>query len=48
MNGKCSLECMNGGSCVNGTCMCTSKYIGSSCQYGKTKRKRDNKHCFYV
>ncbi len=36
---NCSSECMNGGSCVNGMCMCTSAYIGPTCQYGKSKKK---------
>lgn len=43
MNGSCSSECMNNGSCVNGMCMCTSKYVGSSCQYGKSKKKERQK-----
>ncbi|UJR31031.1 hypothetical protein I4U23_018540 [Adineta vaga] len=29
----CILPCYNGGSCVNGLCMCTSQYVGPSCQY---------------
>jgi hypothetical protein len=33
---------MNNGSCVNGMCMCTSQYIGPSCQYGKLKKERKN------
>ncbi|CAF1213556.1 unnamed protein product [Adineta steineri] len=31
--GTCLLPCNNGGSCVNSMCMCTSQYIGPSCQY---------------
>ncbi|UJR15629.1 hypothetical protein I4U23_002566 [Adineta vaga] len=30
---NCISTCMNGGSCVNGICMCSSKYVGPSCQY---------------
>ncbi|CAF4553802.1 unnamed protein product [Rotaria sp. Silwood1] len=33
MNGSCLVECMNGGSCINGMCMCTSQYVGPSCQH---------------
>jgi hypothetical protein len=32
---NCVSTCLNGGTCVNGMCMCTSQYIGPSCQYGK-------------
>lgn len=39
-NGNCLLQCMNGGSCVNGTCICTSHYLGPACQYGNHIRKK--------
>ncbi|CAF1091235.1 unnamed protein product [Adineta ricciae] len=29
----CALSCMNNGTCGNGVCLCTSKYIGPVCQY---------------
>lgn len=35
MSGSCLSSCINGGSCVNGVCMCTSQYVGPSCQYRK-------------
>jgi hypothetical protein len=35
IGGNCSAECLNGGSCVNGMCMCTAQYVGPSCQYGE-------------
>jgi len=34
---SCASTCLNGGSCINGVCMCTSQYVGPSCQYGKEK-----------
>ncbi|CAF4740393.1 unnamed protein product [Rotaria sp. Silwood1] len=30
---SCASTCYNSGSCVNGLCMCTSQYVGPSCQY---------------
>lgn len=48
MNGNCSSECMNNGSCVNGMCMCTSQYIGPSCQYGKSERGGKVHFLFFV
>ncbi|CAF4786385.1 unnamed protein product [Rotaria socialis] len=31
-NRGCLSECMNGGSCINSRCMCTSEYVGPLCQ----------------
>ncbi|CAF3959121.1 unnamed protein product, partial [Rotaria sordida] len=32
-NASCVPICYNNGSCINGLCMCTSQYVGPSCQY---------------
>lgn len=40
IDGNCSSECMNNGSCINGMCMCTSEYIGPSCQYGNIEKRK--------
>lgn len=32
----CQTPCNNGGTCMNGQCLCTSQYVGSSCEYGKS------------
>ncbi|CAF3778690.1 unnamed protein product [Adineta steineri] len=32
-NDSCPIECINGGTCENGICMCTSHYVGPACQY---------------
>jgi hypothetical protein len=40
MTAYCLSTCSNGGVCLNGMCMCTSQYIGPSCQYSKTKRNK--------
>ena len=29
---------MHGGSCVNGICMCTPQFVGSTCQHGNARR----------
>jgi hypothetical protein len=42
IGGNCSAKCLNGGSCVNGMCMCTEQYVGPSCQYGESQRKKIN------
>lgn len=31
----CASTCLNGGTCANGICICTSQYVGPSCQYSK-------------
>jgi len=31
----CASACLNNGSCMNGVCMCTSQFVGPSCQYGE-------------
>ena len=30
----CNPHCENGGTCVNGSCHCTTEWVGSSCQQG--------------
>ena len=32
---SCASACLNSGSCINGVCMCTSQYVGPSCQYSE-------------
>jgi hypothetical protein len=35
MVASCLSTCTNGGTCMNGVCMCTSQYVGPACQYSE-------------
>jgi hypothetical protein len=43
----CASVCLNGGSCVNGVCMCTSQYVGPTCQYRKYNKNLKFKRFFF-